>query len=260
MEFKNNNSLFVGKVAMHLTEVDSTNTFAKELLAKSNPSEGTAIYADYQRAGKGQIGSRWQSAPGENLLLSLILYPRFLPADRLFVLNQAVSLAVCEALAPCLPPDCRLCVKWPNDIYIDDEKVAGILIENQIKGFFTAYSIVGIGINVRQTRFDPDLPNPTSLALKNPQKKIAPAELLSQLFSAVERHYLALRAERYEELRQNYLHRLYRLGQAANFRDNVTSKIIHAKIIDVNHAGNLVLKCSDSQKIHTFAFKELSFL
>lgn len=255
------NTLFVGKVAIRLPEVDSTNRFAKELVSKSTPSEGTVVWADYQTAGRGQIGSSWQSEPGANLLMSCILYPKFLPANRLFALNQAVCLAVLDTIQPLLPPLSRACVKWPNDLYIDEQKTAGVLIENRLQGFFVEHAVVGIGLNVLQTRFDATLPNPTSLVLKNPEKNFSIPDILSQLCTCLERRYMDLRAERYNLLHQDYLERLYRRDEKAHlFKICATNEILKAQIVDVNQSGNLILLDSICEKKHTFAFKEVVFL
>ena len=163
----NLNTLFIGQSLHHLVETDSTNSYAIHLLAKSAPADGTVIIADYQRAGRGQFDRTWQSEAGENLLVSLILYPGFVAPSRQFVLTQAISIGVAEALN-------QLCtqsvsVKWPNDLYIGRKKVAGMLIQTALGQQKMQYAVVGIGLNVNQLIFPSSLPNPTSLAIEAKQ-------------------------------------------------------------------------------------------
>lgn len=136
---------------MYIKTTNSTNTLLRELIAKGNPPE--FIYAGYQTAGRGQTGNSWESEEGKNLLCSILL-----PPDKnLHFLNIAVSVAVRRVIGE------EFTIKWPNDIYYGDKKVAGILVENAIVGSEVKYSIAGIGLNVNQTEFQSDAPNPISL-------------------------------------------------------------------------------------------------
>lgn len=140
-----------------LEQTDSTNNRA----AESRYGAGDVVIAERQEAGRGQRGNSWSSTPGENLTFSVVLRPDFLPAERQFRISKAVALAVADTIAEA---GLRPAIKWPNDIYIGDRKVTGILIENDLMGPYLSRSVIGIGLNVNQTRFDPALPNPTSLA------------------------------------------------------------------------------------------------
>ena len=152
--------MIVGTNVRHCQKVSSTNTVAAELLRESNPPEGTVITASYQETGRGQPGNSWESEPGKNLLMSVILYPVMVrPADQ-FVISRMVSLAVFDLVAR-QTPSAR--IKWPNDIYAGDDKIAGILIENSIMGDTLGSTIAGIGLNVNQTVFTGGAPNPKSL-------------------------------------------------------------------------------------------------
>ncbi|HYQ56854.1 MAG TPA: biotin--[acetyl-CoA-carboxylase] ligase, partial [Draconibacterium sp.] len=113
-----------------LSEVDSTNNYAKQLVAEKAHS-GTVVLAQYQKNGRGQVGNFWESEAGKNLLFSLILYPAFLDAGKQFYISKVVSLALVEVLNECI---IDVKIKWPNDIYVGDKKIAGILIENTMKG------------------------------------------------------------------------------------------------------------------------------
>jgi BirA family biotin operon repressor/biotin-[acetyl-CoA-carboxylase] ligase len=139
---------------MYIKATDSTNTLMKELLAKGEWPEGERfLYTAFQTAGRGQAGNGWESEEGKNLLCSILLPPR----KELFDLNVLTAVAVQRLLGE------GFTIKWPNDIYYGDKKIAGILIENAILGSEVAYSIAGIGLNVNQTTFLSSAPNPVSL-------------------------------------------------------------------------------------------------
>ncbi len=211
---QNRNTLFVGKVLLFHHSVESTNATAQELLAKSNPTEGTAISAYQQTAGRGQIGSTWVSQAGKNLTLSVILYPRFLQPRRQFLLNQAVSLAVRDTVAAFVSEP--VFVKWPNDIYINQQKTAGILIQNQLSGSTIQSCIVGVGLNVNQGSFPAHLPNPTAMILHTANSLDLEA-VQQTLFSDLERRYLQLRQQNLPQIQADYLKHLYRYGVLADY-------------------------------------------
>lgn len=146
-----------------LDECGSTNHYAASLSESDSP-HGTLVSAFRQTAGRGQRGNSWESEPGKNLTFSMIIRPQSLPATAQFDISMAVALGVRDALAiiPGIDPD-RLKIKWSNDIYYDDLKIAGILIENNLAGRNISRSIAGIGLNVNQTHFISDAPNPGSL-------------------------------------------------------------------------------------------------
>jgi BirA family biotin operon repressor/biotin-[acetyl-CoA-carboxylase] ligase len=162
-----------GKVKVERTE--STNTLTKELLAKGEWPEGERfLYTGFQTAGRGQAGNGWESEEGKNLLCSVLIGNRASDIDHPFYLNVLVSVAVhrviqselCQAKPVCtLSGEADLTIKWPNDIYWQDKKVAGILIENAIIGNELKYSIAGIGLNVNQTTFVSNALNPVSMKL-----------------------------------------------------------------------------------------------
>ncbi len=148
---------------LFLKETESTNLVALELLSKINPPNGFLIITDYQTAGKGQYGRIWQSERGKNLLFSLILPQVNLKAEQLFRLHLSSSLAIIRTLNSL--GISQLKIKWPNDIYANDKKLAGILIQNQLKGELVENSVIGIGININQSQYPEEL-NATSLILE----------------------------------------------------------------------------------------------
>ena len=146
---------------MYIKATHSTNSLMKEMLAKGEWPEGERfLYTGYQTAGRGQTGNSWESEADKNLLCSILLPPR----QNLFELNVAVSVAVHRMINCQLSiVNSQLTIKWPNDIYWQNKKVAGILVENAIIGSEVKYSIAGIGLNVNQTTFVSNAPNPVSL-------------------------------------------------------------------------------------------------
>ena len=138
---------FTGKNLVHLERISSTNSYIQELLSNSTPlADGSVIMADEQTHGRGQQGNFWESEPHQNLTFSIYYMPDFLNIDRQYFLSIAVCLGICDFLEKYAEKD--FLVKWPNDIYYKDKKIAGILIENSLMGDKIKHSIIGIGINI----------------------------------------------------------------------------------------------------------------
>ena len=209
------NTLFVGKVYHRFDELPSTNDYARELLAKSKPPEGAVVRAASQSAGRGQFGSRWLAEAGANLTLSVVFYPNGLSVDTQFRLSEAMALAVRDTVAPWLD-DAEVWVKWPNDIYIGPHKTAGILIQNTLQGQSLQASVVGIGLNVNQMDFPPELPNATSMA-RAAGKSFDLEAVAECLLECLEQRYLQLRAGQFAALRDEYHARLLGRGEMRRF-------------------------------------------
>lgn len=195
--------------AEYLTETTSTNDEARD----DRYSHGCVVVAERQTAGRGQRGNRWSSREGCNLMFSVVLAPAFLPAAHQFLLSEAVSLAVADALGTY---GIEASVKWPNDIYVGERKIAGILIENDIKGGVMSRSIAGIGLNVNQTEFDLSLPNPTSMRLVT-GVEYDRLEVLRRVLEALGTGYEALAGGLTEGIERDYHRRLYRAGRRHEF-------------------------------------------
>ena len=148
----------------HFNNIDSTNSYLQNLLEKGEDVVDNVVVTDFQTSGKGQGKNVWQSEDGKNLLFSIALDMSFLKAEDQFLLTQIVSVAMINVLKKYLPEE-NLFIKWPNDIYFNNKKIAGILIKNEIKGIMLGTSIIGIGLNVNQTSFDESLPNPISMKM-----------------------------------------------------------------------------------------------
>ena len=209
------NNLFIGKVYHRFPELPSTNDLAAELMSKSRPPEGTVVRADNQTAGHGQFGSKWLSDAGKNLLVSIILYPSWLSVERQFELSMTVALALHDT-ARVLYPAGQWSVKWPNDLYEGDRKVAGILIKNSLSSGQIQGSVAGIGLNVNQLVFDPALPNPASLAMVSGTSYDTDV-VAAQLFGALERRYLQLKSGAGSAVKASYEQILYRKDILSEF-------------------------------------------
>jgi BirA family biotin operon repressor/biotin-[acetyl-CoA-carboxylase] ligase len=247
--------LFVGQNLLTLKEVDSTNNFLKNLLSNSKPlPEGTVIMAETQFAGRGQHQSQWHSEPGKNLTFSLLLNPGFLAISAQFDLTRAISLGVYDALHPLLGDELK--IKWPNDIYYDDKKLGGMLIENMIQGGQIKNAIVGIGLNINQENFPEGAANPTSVK-QILQRDYDLRLILSEICSHIEAYYLNLKAGKIAYIRQQYLSRLYWVNKSGRFKAGEES--FTGIIKDVKDTGLLVIQ-KDNGEEATYNLKEIEFL
>ena len=225
---------------MYIKSTDSTNTLLKHLAAEGNPPE--FIYAGYQTAGRGQTGNSWESEAHKNLLCSILLPPN----KNLHFLNIAVGVAMLRVIGD------DFTIKWPNDIYYGNKKVAGILVENAIIGNEIRYSIAGIGLNVNQTTFVSDAPNPISL------KQIRGQEydiewLMNQLLEAV--HSVLNESE--QEVWSYYKSHLYRREGFWPYEDKKGK--FEAAIQDVLPTGEIVLRDTNGQ-IRQYEFKQIKYI
>ncbi len=203
----------IGKKIVHIESCDSTNNYIAKLISGGNIDFGTVILADEQTNGKGQRGSKWQSRPAENMIFSLYLDSANLSVKNQFILTQFVSVSLVRAL---LKFGLNASIKWPNDIYVNGKKIAGVLIENQMSGMMLSGSIIGIGLNINQTDFGQL--NATSLKLeKGVFTKVSEVAylIINELNSAWE-EVLNIHTNR---LNETYLEYLWRLNEKASFRD-----------------------------------------
>lgn len=248
-------TLFVGQNFIKLTSVDSTNTYLKNLLAKSEPlPDGTVIMADEQFSGRGQLNNKWLAKPGENLTFSLYLKTGFVSADQQFFLNQIVSLSVYEALYPLL--GAALKIKWPNDIYFKDKKIGGILIENNIQGSSLKSSIIGIGLNVNQSDFDAELAEKAGSIIQFLHKNVNVTTLMTDICQVLEKYYFQLKAFKLESISRSYDSHLYKKHELSMFEKD--GELFVGEIIGVTTSGYLEIKTEEG--IQQFAFKEVKFV
>ena len=251
-------TLFIGQNSIHLKSVDSTNSYASELLRQVKLSEGSVIYTFEQEKGRGQRGNSWESEPNKNVALSLVLYPGFLNADQQFLLIKITSLAVADLMAEMLEtlgkPQ-QINIKWPNDIYVNTRKIAGILIENTLRESTIHSSVVGIGININQLVFT-SAANAVSLA-QIIDKEFELMPLIERLCEFMEARYLQLRAGKTEAIDSAYLQRLYKLNEWADFISD--DKNFQGKITGVSSGGRLQVELRTNE-IKEFDLKEIRFL
>ena len=243
---------------IHIEETDSTNrwlmtqgdgSFVTSRDVTKEPSPCViVVVADYQTAGRGCGNNSWESERGKNLTFSMLIHPDGLPANEQFHITEVVSVALCETLEAYIYN--KVEIKWPNDIYVGDRKICGILIENRLQGSVIKDSIIGIGLNVNQCVFLSDAPNPVSLYQLTGQETDRDA-LLQQFLTAVGRVAAS------STVSEDYRARLYRKGIAAPYEDS--SGRFMATLIDVEPDGRLVLQDEAGQE-HTYAFKEVQFV
>lgn len=236
-----------------LNRTDSTNNYANRLVLTEAAEEWTAVMTPFQENGKGQQGNAWESEAGKNLLASLILYPRFLPAGKQFY----ISKITCLAIASCLAAEVEnVAVKWPNDIYIGDKKVAGILIENAIKGENLFSSVVGIGVNLNQEKFVSGAANPVALKQVS-GKQYDPGQMLRKITRAAHAGYMKLKDAKYDEIDRAYMAQLYRNREWALYRKG--TDVFEARIVGIGEFGQLQLETANGE-VHSFMFKEVEFV
>ncbi len=245
-----------------LNTVHSTNSYLDEFVRSSENyfenlstriSEFYSVYALEQNFGRGQQGNAWHSEVGKNILFSTIIYPNILPENQ-FELNKAVSLGVYDFVKSYINDD-FLKIKWSNDIYYNDKKLAGILIENTIIGNKILYSIAGIGLNLNQIGFPDNLPNPISLN-NITGKQYNLQESIENLLSSLKKH-ISMIDNSSSQLNIDYHNSLYRLNEIHKYIYN--KKTIEAAIIGVNDKGFLKLKTIEEQEIEC-AFKEIRYI
>lgn len=254
MKLKPLQTLFVGQSLVELEEVLSTNSYTSELLTHTPLPEGIVVLANNQTAGKGQRGAFWENEPHKNLTFSIVLYPHFLLPTNQFALNQVIALGVYDYVKLILGEEVK--VKWSNDIYYKDKKIAGILIENSIRSNQIISSIIGIGININQTTFGSNAPNPSSFKLIT-NKDYDLKNCFRELCCFIESRYLQLKAKKEELLIKDYLHALYRFNEFYYYCHK--QEKFKAKIIGINSEGKLVLE-RENQQIQEFNFKEINFI
>jgi BirA family biotin operon repressor/biotin-[acetyl-CoA-carboxylase] ligase len=250
-------TLFVGQHAIHLTAVESTNSYASEMLRQMRQNEGTIIYTFEQTQGRGQRGNTWYSEPNKNIALSLILHPSFLKIEEQFLLTKMVSLSVSDLMAEMLPQHTyQIKIKWPNDIYILDKKVAGILIENTLAGNHIQASVIGIGINVNQTEFNTESGNPVSIKLISGEE-MELQTIVERLCEFLEARYLQLKSGKKEMIDHYYIQRLYRIDEWKKYA--TTEGEFEGRIKSVSPEGKLQIELHN-QEIKEYDLKEIVFI
>lgn len=237
---------------IRLDTVDSTNNYLRSLPCAE--AEGaTLVTADYQTAGRGAYANKWESERGKNLLFSLQFCPKGLPATEMFVLSEVAALAVSDALMQYAD---GIKVKWPNDIYCHDRKMVGLLIENDLAGKSVSRTVIGAGVNVNQTAFLSDAPNPVSLA-QVLGHEVDRQQVLDSIVSNIMGYLRMVEHGFAGEIHALYLQRLYRRGERHMYSD--AAGTFQAVLTDVEPTGHLLLT-DDGGTVRRYAFKEVAFM
>lgn len=240
---------------LRFDEINSTNVYLYDKISEKNDISDTVVVAAHQTAGRGMDKNRWESEAGKNLLFSIALNVNFLEAENQFKISQAVSVAIVETLSQFVDNQ-NLFIKWPNDIYFGDKKLAGMLIQNTIEGRMMGVSIIGIGLNVNQIEFSSDIPNPISL------KQISGEDfdlenLLYLLIKNIKSSVEGLRIKENQiAINEKYISKAYRYRQWADYlyKNKVKSMIING----FDYYGRLILEDQSGDEI-ICDVKELQF-
>ncbi len=249
-------TLFVGKTIHHFESLASTNDYATDFLSKSKPSEGTVISTYKQTQGKGQHDSIWESSANQNITLSILLQPTFLLPKHQFWLSQAIALGVRDFVASFITQK-QVFIKWSNDIYVEDEKVAGILIQNIISRASISNSIIGIGININQMNFDINNHRQATSLAKINQQTYDLDKLRQHLFWYIEVRYMQLKNNKIHNIQSDYMDVLYKY-QIPHQYELPTGERFTGFIQGITPFGNLVI--NKNGELLTFGIKEVKFL
>jgi len=243
---------------MYIEQIDSTNTYLKQ-----HPEEDE-VYTSYQTAGRGQAGNSWESEKGKNLLLSIRLHPHRIEVANQWKICMQVSVALWQVVAEYITDRKMLTIKWPNDLYYEDKKLAGVLIEHQLTGNYIAESIVGIGLNVNQTQWTDSVPNPTSI--KAITGKDTSIEELAQTLGKNLLN-IGITSANWESLYMQYLYRREGVywweervvNSLPTMNGNRTDSSFEAEILGITSQGELVLQRRNGEE-KKYHFKQIKYI
>lgn len=242
----------IGQHLIELVKVTSTNDYTADLLKRSAVIEGTVILALEQTAGKGQGDNSWESEAGKNLTFSIILHPVFLLPEQQFYLNKVIPLAITDHLNRIIK-SAPVQIKWPNDIYYDNKKLGGILINHLISGNILKTSVIGIGLNINQTIFNKSIPNAISLKqILNHELNLQ--EQLKSLCECFENRYNNLRGKHFSTLDDDYKKNLLGFSEWRIYRKGINK--IEGQIMGVDESGRLEIQTKGGALL-TFSHGEI---
>ncbi len=237
-----------------LHSTDSTNLYIRRHIGKGDPlPDMFIVYADEQTAGRGQKGNSWESEAGKNIIFSLLCHPSFVSPAHQFILSQCIALAIAETLGEYTDD---ITVKWPNDIYWKNKKISGTLIECDLQGSRISNCIIGSGININQTVFLSDAPNPVSLKMIT-GKDYDTLSVLQQVIDRFQHYYSLAREGKDTTIAETYMRNLYRRNCFHKYED--TTGVFTAQIHSIEPSGHLVLQTPDGT-LRRYEFKEVKFL
>lgn len=250
-------TLFIGQNSTHLNSVDSTNSYATEMLRQIAPIDGTLIYTFNQQKGRGQRENTWESEAHKNIALTVVLAPNFINVNQQFYLTQITSLALADLMAEILKKQeiqADVKIKWPNDLYINGKKIAGVLIENVLRNNTIQSSIIGVGININQSQFESTTKATSLKILTNSEFDLL--SLIEKFCENIEAYYLQLKANKGNGINQKYLSNLYQMNDWKNYFFD--DKMQKGKIIGTDDTGKLILQLENSTN-RSFDLKEIIF-
>ncbi|WP_010134092.1 biotin--[acetyl-CoA-carboxylase] ligase [Ochrovirga pacifica] len=241
-----------------LDAIDSTNRFLKDLAKNGKIENFTTVVANHQTQGKGQQNTTWFSSPNQNLLCTVCVDLQRLDLSMLPVVNFLVATTIRKVVASFLSLENKIAIKWPNDIMSYQKKIAGILVENTIKSHKLGTCFIGLGLNVNQQIFPDYLSKASSMALIE-KTTFDRDEILTELIHSLKEVMTVSYITKYhQEIKEEYLGYLYRLGIPSVFRD-VKGSVFMGMIVDVSRLGKLVVEKED-EKQYEFDVKEITFL
>ena len=246
----------VGKKRIFLPETDSTNSYAMELLKNVKPEEGTLVYTDFQKLGRGQRGMVWKADTACNLTFSVILKPDFLTAENFYYLYKIAALSCYDTLTNFIDSSqFDIKIKWPNDILVNKRKIGGILIENTFADQQLQWSVVGVGMNINQTMAGSEL-NAVSLfdLIRKETNRMSVLDLFCQIFDS---YYLQLKNGNIESIDELYINRL--LGNNEWCPVLYGKDILNVKVNGINHDGLLMIGDKLGNQ-YTVDVKEITWL
>ena len=247
------NSQEIGNQVIKVSSVDSTNNYAAKLLNQTKVPFGTVIMAHYQTNGKGQRNTIWSSNGGDNLLMSVLLDLSFIPSEKIFFLSKSIALAIRAAVVDVIGIESHL--KWPNDVLIDNKKIAGVLIENQWKKSNIVSSVVGVGLNVNQVDFQESF-SATSLK-KITNKNYNVDNILKVLCKKLNKYYDQLASLKYDNIDLEYHQHLVNNNKFCEFEEN--NMVFSAKVKGVNQQGELMLEFTNGD-VKSYGLKQITQL
>lgn len=240
----------------HIPITESTNTLLKQWMVDNPLVKEVAIYTSHQKHGRGQKGNSWEAEPGKNLTCSILLSPGNIKVNQQFIISQIVSLSIHQVLSQYTS---GITIKWPNDIYWENRKISGILIEHLLNEEYLQHSIIGIGINLNQENFTSDAPNPISLT-RITGERYDVFSILEQVTATISQKYQYLKNNplSYKQFKDLYMSHLYQADGWYKFEDK--EGVFLARIADIDSMGMLVLEKQHSHRLQKYAFKEVKFL
>ena len=245
--------MIIGSKLLYYDTLSSTNTEASLLLKNDDLPEGTVVHSEFQQSGKGQAGRRWESERSKNLLFSVILYPESVKPEEQFIISMTISLGICDFIDRYYQGSK---IKWPNDIYINNNKIAGILIENSLTGSLIKNSVAGIGLNINQEIFPEDIPNPVSLKLVTGME-FNTGEVLKELLSDLDKRYKQMLYGARDKIREEYISRLYKLKEWCSYKSS--ERTFTGRITDLSEFGHIIIEDKKGE-FRQFSFREIHYI